>query len=150
MSKIEFLGKQCLRYCLYYGFGSKKRIASGHECPRFQPFFDALTHCSVKSSVFNIFLRFFFSSESWDVVFFKNEKEGSKGGSPDALFWLETSLIFLKIFGFITFTLCKISHPLAPLFQIWKIQHLSFHWKKKINVVACLVQILEQFHFSIP
>ena len=45
----------------------------------------------------------------------------------------------IKLFGSFPFQKCpisqlKIEHPLAPLlaplFQIWKIQHLSFHWKK--------------------
>ena len=42
-------------------------------------------------------------------------------GAADALFLVET-LEILKVFGFITITLCKIGHalapPLAPLFQI--------------------------------
>ena len=41
----------------------------------------------------------FFSSESWDVVFFKSEKGGPKGGPGDALFLFE-NMVEIDVFRF--------------------------------------------------
>ena len=88
----------------------------------------------LKLRVFNIFLRFFFfSSDSWDVAFFKNEKGGSKGGSPEAVFWFEKSWFFenfKKKSKLLTKIQPQVIPLLIPLFHFWKKQHLSFHWKK--------------------
>ena len=78
-------------------------------------------------------MTIFFSSESWDVVFFKNKKAGPKGGPPEALFWFEISEFpwnFRKFYFFQTKIGLRVVPLLVPLFHFWNIQHLSFHWKK--------------------
>ena len=53
--------------------------ASAHDCLHFQPFFDVLTDFSVKSLVFNIFLRFFFPVIAEMLLFSKMKKGDQKG-----------------------------------------------------------------------
>ena len=87
----------------------------------------------------------FFSSESWDVAFFKSATQEASRRLPETLFWYEI-LKFFKIFKKMQNFQTKIELREAswrpPGFQIWKKQHLSFHWKKKIITLSCLENIL--------
>ena len=126
---------EILKFFKIFKKNKKSNHASAHDCPRFQPFFDVLTDFSVKSLVFNIFLRFF-SSDSWDVAFPKNEKGGSKGGSPEVVFWFEKAWFFenfKKKSKLLTKIQPRMIPLLIPIFHFWKKQHLSFHWKKIVK-----------------
>ena len=76
----------------------------------------------------------FFSSESWDVPFSKSETQEASRRPPEALFWFENFVFFWKFWKISKFHI-KIEFREAswmpPGYQIWKTQHLSFHWKKK-------------------
>ena len=102
---------------------------------KFSGIFDAFAHYSVESLVFDTFLTFFFLWKLRCCFFFKNEKDRSKGGSPEAVFWLEFckfSWNFQKIMIFRTKIQTLVIPLLISLFHFWKRQHLSFHWKTKI------------------
>ena len=121
-------GKITGNYCICF-----TAIASGHNCRHFELIFASEIHFSVKCWVFNIFWWFFFPSESWDVGLSKNEKGGSKGGSPEAIFWFEIldfSQIFKKFSRFQVKIGPRVIPLLIPLFHFWKVWHLSFYWKK--------------------
>ena len=87
----------------------------------------------------------FFSSESWDVPFSKSETQEAFRRPPSAVFWYEKMTSFWKFQENPNFQ-TKIGQPEAswrpPGFRIWKKQHLSFHWKKKIILLSFLKQIL--------
>ena len=44
----------------------------------------------------------------------------------------------------------KIGFPLAPFFHIREVWTLSFLWRKKTNVVACLDRFLTQLVLTLP
>ena len=101
--------------------------------------------------MFLIFFNKFFSSESWDVVFFKNKKGGSKGGQPEAVFYIEIYIFSENSENLTNFHIkipLRVVPLLVPLSDFKKIQHFSFHWKKKIKVIAFLDRILAQFEIQ--
>ena len=64
---------------------------------------------------------------------------------PEALFWYEILKffkIFKKIHNFQTKIELREASCRPPGFQIWKKEHLSFHWKKIIPL-SCLEKILD-------
>ena len=72
-----------------------KFFASAHDCPYFQPYFDSLTHSSVKSLVFNIFLRSFFPLKP-RCSFFQKWKRGIKRGITRGYILVRSLDFFLK------------------------------------------------------
>ena len=89
----------CILQSIFSAFrpylGSQKCLAnaSAHDCRHFQPFFDVLTDFSVKSLVFNIFLRFFFPVIAEMLLFSKMKK-----GDHPRLYFGQKFGIFLEIF----------------------------------------------------
>ena len=72
-----------------------------------------------------------------EMLYFSNlKKGGQKGGQGRRYFTLSDYSKTWK-FQILPFVQMKIGLPLAPLlaplFQIWKIQYLSFRWKKKVS-----------------
>ena len=77
------------------------------------------------------------------------EKGGQKGGQEKVYFSLKLLVKMKKIEFELEFQ-TKIGSPLAPLFQIRKVWTLSYLWKKKINVVACLDRFLAWLALRLP
>ena len=78
----------------------------------------------------------FFSSESWDVPFSKSETQEASRRPPEALFWFENFVFFWKFWKISKFhnkIELREASWMPPRYQIWKKQHLSFHWKKKLS-----------------
>ena len=78
----------------------------------------------------------FFSSESWDVPFSKSETQEASRRPPEALFWFENFVFFWKFWKISKFHIkieLREASWMPPGYQIWKTQHLSFHWKKKLS-----------------
>ena len=97
-------------------------------------FFEDQFQFGVKNVICIVGRCFCFFSESWDAVLFKKEKGGQKRGQPEALLWFEIRN-FSEKFQKIHFSQTKIGRRVVPLlvifFCFWKVQHLSFRWRKK-------------------
>ena len=89
------------------------------------------TQFSVKTSLFNIFWRFFFPVKA-EISYFSKMKKGDQKGDHRRRYFCLKLLKFPEILNFFQ---TKIAAPviplLIPLFHFWKIWYLSFHWKKK-------------------
>ena len=116
-----------------------RRLNKGFSCPRLiilkSALFSGLRVYELKFRSKKDNGIIFFSSESWDVAFFKSDTQEAPRRPPEALFWyeiLKISKIFKKIQKFQTKIELREASWRPPRYQIWKKQHLSFHWKKKI------------------
>ena len=75
----------------------------------------------------------FFSSDSWDVAFFKFDDGGTAGGLVEREFYFKVfrNSENFRLHVYIQTRIHALQvPPRSPRHQIWKKQHLSYHWKK--------------------